>query len=84
LPDNSIDRYTWTETSATRLKTARGNMSRYELSKRLMARLGCFGKNEISKFERGQKQTIKAELLTLICEELNVSVGYVIYGENDD
>jgi DNA-binding Xre family transcriptional regulator len=84
MQDNQIDRYLWTKASASRLISARGTLSRYELSKRLRTKLGCFGENEISKFERRQKQTIKTKLLVLICEELDTTVDYIIYGENSN
>jgi DNA-binding Xre family transcriptional regulator len=81
LKPNQVNRYTWTQAAANRLIADRGSMSRYELSRRLRARLGIFGENEISKFEKGQKQTIKAELLELICQELETTVEFIIYGE---
>jgi hypothetical protein len=67
---------------ADRLIIARGEMSQYRLTLNLRARLGKFGENEISKFERMQKQTISATLLIAICEELNTSIECIIYGKN--
>ncbi len=80
---NPINRYTWNQATADRLIAARGALSQRELSQRLKAKLGSFGSRQIGKLENVERETIKAELLQAICEELGATVEYIIYGEKD-
>jgi DNA-binding Xre family transcriptional regulator len=76
MQDN-IDRYVWTPEMADRLRSARGEMSRAEL----VRKLGC-GTDQIRKLEKAQHKSISVAFLNAICEELMVDSQYIIYGEN--
>jgi DNA-binding Xre family transcriptional regulator len=76
---NQIDRYTWTQEMADRLRSARGKMPRAELVRRLKC-----GTDQIRKLEKVQHKSISVVLLNAICEKLGISSQYIIYGENDN
>jgi DNA-binding Xre family transcriptional regulator len=76
---NQINRYTWTKEMADRLRSARGKTPKTKL----VASLRC-GKDQIRKLEETQHKTISVMLLNAICAELNTTVDYMIYGENND
>jgi DNA-binding Xre family transcriptional regulator len=85
MPDPQI-RYEWTIDRADRLRLARrakGKISLYALTQRLRKAFPSMGINQMEKYQKGKWKSISAELLIAICEELEVSLEYILEGEKD-
>jgi hypothetical protein len=79
---NPVDRYIWKQENADRLRQSRNGVTCYELTKRLRVKLPKLGVNRLKDFDRCRVRTMPSKLLEVICEELETTVDFILYGKN--